>query len=266
MVSIAFFKVDLQALESAPDAGILLQLLATVNDINSQGYIGRLVSEEWADQRAQGDLTQEKFHESLVWQLFKARVSLAADVARTVMLDIKKAKNNGTMIGIWSLIDSNSIIKNYYHTLEDYLPGPDPKDRNLGAGKFYKELSIHLFLRDKMSGHHDKRPLMQALRVSNEKHSETGNPSEGWIQDGNHGEYTRALFVDHLQVIAWYLENGIEPRFEGYDKLPRVQEISLHTATIFYAFVNFVHELLGAYLKSHKLLKPAGRPDWIHED
>jgi methylglyoxal synthase len=265
-MDVAFFKIDLQALESSPDVGVLLQLLATVNDINSQGYVGRLVSEQWASERARNEWTQDRFHESLVWQLFKSRVSLAADVLRSVVLDIHKAENSNTMPEIWSIINSNVLVKKHYMTLADYLPGPNKNDRSIGAGKFYNELTVHLFLRDKMSSHHDQKPLVQALRLANLKHSESNIPNDGWIQDGNYGEYTRALFVDQLQVIAWYQQNGIEPNFKGYDDLPRIKEISNHTATLFYAYVNFVHELLGAYLKKHELLRPADKPEWIKTD
>lgn len=266
MVRMAFFKVDMTALQNVPNLGIFLQLLAAYNEINGLGHLGKLLTSEWHSQRKVNEWTNDKFYESLGWQLYKLRVSSAADGLRNVILEIKQAENNGSMRELWDLIENNVEIAKNYRILEEYLPGPDRKNRESGAGKYYKELAIQLFVRDKMSGHHDKEPLVSALRIAIDKHESAKLPCDGWFQDGNLGEFTRAIFVDNLQVISWYEQNGVETRFSGYDNDPRVKELGEHVDAMLRSFTNFVQELSIAYLNNYKLLKPAGKPEWIKND
>jgi hypothetical protein len=265
-MEMAFLKIDLQALESKPDVGILLQLLAAVNDVNTHGHIGRLVFDEWKSQQKRNEWTLDKFYESIVWQLFKSRISVSAEAIRSLVSKVKKAETTATMTEIWSLIRDNEIVAEHFHALEKYLPGPNNRAPQNGAGEHYGALANQLYVRDKMNSHNDVEPLLKALKTANEKHIEKNLPCDGWIQDGNFGEYTRALFVDNLQIIAWYQQHNVEPRFGTYDDDPQVEAIRIHTSILFTAFVNFVQELFGAYLKKHNLLKPAGKPEWIKNE
>lgn len=168
---------------------------------------------------------------------------------------------------IWEFIRSKPELRGYFETLLDYLPGPDKKDRTIGAGKYYHELSIQLFIRDKLSGHHDKEPIVEALDTYLKKHEEGGKAPHGWFQDGDSGLFTRALFLDNLEMISWYSKNGIDLNF-GVDANadPRMKELSTHVGAMLHAFSNFISELCIAYMNKHNLLVQAHKPEWVKNE
>jgi|GEM_PF-3437490 len=267
MTRIDFFKVDMAALKGLPNLDVLLQLLATFNEINGLGNIGRMMMRTWQAQKDADEWTNDKFYEMLAWQLFKLRISTAAEGLRNLILPIKLAEENDSMKEIWKFITERPELRAYYETLKDYLPGPDKKDRTNGAGKYYHELAIQLFIRDKMSGHHDKEPIVEALDTYLQKHQEAGVEPHGWFQDGDSGQFTRALFLDNLEMISWYSKNGIDLNF-GVDsnKEPRMEELRKHVDTMLRAFSNFTSELCIAYMNEHHLLVQAHKPEWVKGD
>lgn len=105
MTQIDFFKVDMKALKDVPNLDVLLQLLATFNEINGLGSIGRMMMRTWEAQKEADEWTNDKYYEMLAWQLYKLRISTAAEGLRNLILPINQGCernwHDGRNLGIY---------------------------------------------------------------------------------------------------------------------------------------------------------------------